>query len=1189
MCYKLSYFFSSNGTDVPYREYCLEKMVVTDVIKKDPDDSNSDVLYECYCKANNTKEILSANILVEEKKEKKKIDKHSVIEIDIEKSTTNFNLDKIRDPDSTATIKQDEGNDLELLICHWCFWQNGVIRYYAKKTQRYVKDFTYSVAVIADFDAVNQNLYFHRALTNGLLDDEECVIETMSLQDLKTHFEFELIVTDIDEGLFLFLFCDDVLIWHDVNSIGRSALYEASITAIDYSDPKDICYGIAWRYPGTKRNGKKKFNGPRTSPIKQQQKKRGLDTDGIAYVHKKQVIADNYYNRKMFADKINLEKTTGQKVVRRGILLKRSMMKLYERQMKCTFFNQTGRNLMPRINAFKNNLACDVVVVGSGISGLSCAWALKQCGMNVIVLEAQEYIGGRLLSYTFPEKSLRKHGEMIHMPESSVEMGGAFLSGSPGDNRFWNWLHKHKAKINDIWGGYNQAWWNTQSFVNENPKIINQMKLVIEEVFFLAKLYIPCEIDNFHNECDIEYSKIVDYIWQNYQWVGHYDVNIDGKVNDSAKEQIVGIGTTNVDGIDNAGYNNQSINYLDAINEQTFFLTKIDLENSGQLFHQLRDKYNMLAAGWVGETGILSSQDCLSVSYLNLQYLVDLVEVVGFHKKVVSAFQNWLNNNIAFYEKHCVTLTDMKTSNAQSSTDQKSTKKCFYSCLPQLEEILHYPLEKLQYLLYLNQEACNRILKSLDYIKNENVLSYFMYKLSLKYKNSAEGKKKQKKEIDNFEIASIKYCMKFYEPEIETFKKKCKMIRRIMSDKTPKSEKRTDSPYNTVILSSNILEKIKQRKNSKKIHDHQEKDHTGSFAHSEVSEQLQEIKTEENGTTSLKDNDNNKEKDEFKYKDIAKDNATDNDDIPNEVKDIGNGLREVVWDQSLFDKDLIFNKNLQFDGYRRHGDGYVVTGYSQILDAFLPEVQNNVYIHHFVTDINATENEGYPMQVQGINLRDSRKFVINCKYVCVTVSVGVLKANIITFQPKFPEKKIKALNRLRMGLESKMFIRFSHVFWPSDLPYFQSSKYHDFRFVNYAFGEFALNNDKGGILGVMIPPQTCQRWNSYGCDKIVEIITLRKICWLLSNLFDQSFQDVINWCVDYKLSHWHSNLFTRGSYSYLPAGCVMHHASILRKPYGRIHFAGEGTSEKEFQCVDGAHETGFNAAREILQRYYLNE
>ena len=49
----------------------------------------------------------------------------------------------------------------------------------------------------------------------------------------------------------------------------------------------------------------------------------------------------------------------------------------------------------------------------------------------------------------------------------------------------------------------------------------------------------------------------------------------------------------------------------------------------------------------------------------------------------------------------------------------------------------------------------------------------------------------------------------------------------------------------------------------------------------------------------------------------------------------------------------------------------------------------------------------------------------------IAVPLGVLKADIIKFEPKLPEWKADAISNLGVGIENKLILHFEKVFWPS--------------------------------------------------------------------------------------------------------------------------------------------------------------
>jgi monoamine oxidase len=59
----------------------------------------------------------------------------------------------------------------------------------------------------------------------------------------------------------------------------------------------------------------------------------------------------------------------------------------------------TGATLLAGRRAWAVEDTADVIVVGAGLSGLQAAWGLEQKGFKVLVLEGQDRVGGRILTF----------------------------------------------------------------------------------------------------------------------------------------------------------------------------------------------------------------------------------------------------------------------------------------------------------------------------------------------------------------------------------------------------------------------------------------------------------------------------------------------------------------------------------------------------------------------------------------------------------------------------------------------------------------------------------------------------------------------------------------------------------------------------------------------------------------------
>lgn len=88
---------------------------------------------------------------------------------------------------------------------------------------------------------------------------------------------------------------------------------------------------------------------------------------------------------------------------------------------------------------------CDVVIVGAGLSGLRTAMLLQAQGLDVLVVEAQDRVGGRTLTVQLGQVG------------AFIDHGGQWVS--PGQPRIVSLAQDLRVKLFDSWGDGNTVFY----------------------------------------------------------------------------------------------------------------------------------------------------------------------------------------------------------------------------------------------------------------------------------------------------------------------------------------------------------------------------------------------------------------------------------------------------------------------------------------------------------------------------------------------------------------------------------------------------------------------------------------------------------------------------------------------------------------------------------------------------------
>ncbi|KAH0718179.1 hypothetical protein KY285_014210 [Solanum tuberosum] len=266
------------------------------------------------------------------------------------------------------------------------------------------------------------------------------------------------------------------------------------------------------------------------------------------------------------------------------------------------------------------------------------------------------------------------------------------------------------------------------------------------------------------------------------------------------------------------------------------------------------------------------------------------------------------------------------------------------------------------------------------------------------------------------------------------------------------------------------------------------------------------------------------------------------------------------------DADTISLKTWDQEQVLTGGHGLMVQGYNPVIKALSKDI--DIRLNHRVKRITNGYNK------VKVTVKDGRNFIADA--AIITVPLGVLKANLIEFEPKLPEWKQSAIADLGVGNENKIALQFDNVFWPNvELLGVVAP-------TSYACGYFLNLHKATGhlVLVYMAAGRLACDLEKLSDESAAEFAMLQ-----LKKMFPDASKPV-----QYLVSHWGTDPDTLGCYSYDLVGKPTDAYDRLRAPIGNLFFGGEAVSSDDHQgSVHGAYEAGIMAGetcrRHLIKRH----
>lgn len=242
------------------------------------------------------------------------------------------------------------------------------------------------------------------------------------------------------------------------------------------------------------------------------------------------------------------------------------------------------------------------------------------------------------------------------------------------------------------------------------------------------------------------------------------------------------------------------------------------------------------------------------------------------------------------------------------------------------------------------------------------------------------------------------------------------------------------------------------------------------------------------------------------------------------------------------------------------GNFVLEEGYSALMSAIASEL--DIRLNTPVTAITWNSN--------GVQLTTANGEVIDADKVVVTLPLGVLKSNQVSFSPPLPSQKQDAIRRLGAGHVDKLIFKFDMAFWDEEMESLDTT------LDTQIWWRPGVGRDgELPILTALIGGKHAVRFEGMTDEQVIAA-GLRD----LEEMF--GVDNLAEHLVEGKFVAWGRNPYSQMGYSYIPVDGEGLNQVLGASVDDVLFFAGEATHPQKFATVHGAIESGLRAAEDVI-------